>query len=95
MSLHIYIAHTGEHLLADPVSFASYVIAFIDICPTSRSPLTGMKQPRRTPVMDCSQYVDRLSEADINDCARQECQNPDSSYRGKAITILPGVYHID
>ncbi|KAE8351732.1 autophagy-related protein 11-domain-containing protein [Aspergillus coremiiformis] len=23
MSLHIYIAHTGEHLLADPVSFAS------------------------------------------------------------------------
>lgn len=25
MSLHIYIAHTGEHLLADPVSFASYV----------------------------------------------------------------------
>lgn len=25
MSLHIYIAHTGEHFLADPVSFASYV----------------------------------------------------------------------
>lgn len=25
MSLHIYIAHSGEHLLADPVSFASYV----------------------------------------------------------------------
>jgi autophagy-related protein 11 len=25
MSLNIYIAHTGEHLLADPVSFASYV----------------------------------------------------------------------
>jgi autophagy-related protein 11 len=23
MSLNIYIAHTGEHLLADPVSFAS------------------------------------------------------------------------
>lgn len=28
MSLHIYIAHTGEHLLADPVSFASYVLCF-------------------------------------------------------------------
>lgn len=26
MSLHIYIAHSGEHLLADPVSFASYVL---------------------------------------------------------------------
>jgi len=25
MSLHIYIAHSGEHLLADPVAFASYV----------------------------------------------------------------------
>jgi hypothetical protein len=25
MSLHIYIAHTGEHFLADPVAFASYV----------------------------------------------------------------------
>lgn len=25
MSLHIYIAHSGEHLLADPVSFASCV----------------------------------------------------------------------
>lgn len=25
MSLHIYIAHSGEHFLADPVSFASYV----------------------------------------------------------------------
>lgn len=25
MSLQIYIAHTGERLLADPVSFASYV----------------------------------------------------------------------
>ena len=28
MSLHIYIAHTGEHFLADPVSFASYVGLF-------------------------------------------------------------------
>lgn len=27
MSLHIYIAHSGEHLLADPVSFASYVLS--------------------------------------------------------------------
>lgn len=26
MSMHIYIAHSGEHLLADPVSFASYVL---------------------------------------------------------------------
>lgn len=26
MSLHIYIAHSGEHLLADPVAFASYVL---------------------------------------------------------------------
>lgn len=26
MSLQIYIAHTGERLLADPVSFASYVV---------------------------------------------------------------------
>jgi hypothetical protein len=26
MSLHIYIAHTGEHFLADPVAFASYVL---------------------------------------------------------------------
>lgn len=25
MSLHIYIAHSGEHLLADPVTFATYV----------------------------------------------------------------------
>lgn len=25
MSLHIYIAHSGEHLLVDPVAFASYV----------------------------------------------------------------------
>lgn len=25
MSLHIYISHNGDHLLADPVSFASYV----------------------------------------------------------------------
>lgn len=25
MSLHIYIAHSGEHLLADPVAYASYV----------------------------------------------------------------------
>jgi hypothetical protein len=25
MSLHIYIAHSGEHLLADPVAFTSYV----------------------------------------------------------------------
>lgn len=32
MSLHIYIAHTGEHFLADPVSFASYVHP---ICPDS------------------------------------------------------------
>lgn len=28
MSLHIYIAHSGEHLLADPVAFASYVATF-------------------------------------------------------------------
>jgi hypothetical protein len=28
MSLHIYIAHTGEHFLADPVAFASYVFSF-------------------------------------------------------------------
>lgn len=27
MSLHIYIAHSGEHLLADPVAFASYVLS--------------------------------------------------------------------
>lgn len=25
MSLHIYISHNGDHLHADPVSFASYV----------------------------------------------------------------------
>lgn len=25
MSLHIYIAHSGEHFLVDPISFASYV----------------------------------------------------------------------
>ncbi|KAJ5648206.1 hypothetical protein N7490_004578 [Penicillium lividum] len=29
MSLHIYIAHSGEHLLADPVAFASYVFLSI------------------------------------------------------------------
>jgi hypothetical protein len=29
MSLNIYIAHTGEHLLADPVSFASYVFLLL------------------------------------------------------------------
>lgn len=27
MSLHIYIAHSGEHLLADPVAFTSYVFS--------------------------------------------------------------------
>lgn len=44
MSLHIYIAHSGEHLLADPVSFASYVhirsvhrITFISPPPSSLS----------------------------------------------------------
>lgn len=34
MSLQIYIAHTGERLLADPVSFASYVVS-------RESPLLG------------------------------------------------------
>lgn len=29
MSLHIYIAHSGEHLSADPVSFASYVLLML------------------------------------------------------------------
>ena len=29
MSLHIYIAHSGEHLLANPVSFASYVLLML------------------------------------------------------------------
>lgn len=33
MSLHVYIAHTGEHFLADPVSFASYVHSiYLDSC---------------------------------------------------------------
>ena len=32
MSLHVYIAHTGHHLRADPISFASYVACFKFIC---------------------------------------------------------------
>lgn len=31
MSLHIYIAHSGEHFLADPVSFASYVLCQVSV----------------------------------------------------------------
>ena len=33
MSLHIYVAHTGEHFLADPVSFASYVPSTLEAHP--------------------------------------------------------------
>jgi hypothetical protein len=39
MSLHIYIAHSGEHLLADPVAFASYVATFDEGC------LVGSRAP--------------------------------------------------
>lgn len=46
MSLHIYIAHSGEHLLADPVSFASYVL--------SLSVGVGMPRPSLLALSDCT-----------------------------------------
>ena len=76
MSLHIYIAHTGEHFLPDPVTFASYV--FI-LAITRKGPnaytltITGYKlticlQTGCIENMDCSKYRNSATTADFDDC---------------------------
>lgn len=87
MSLHIYIAHSGEHLLADPVAFASYVFPSVEMRGDPAGPLLDADacshcspQSGGPEIMDRSQYLHSTCEADLDDCPRKECQDPDTRH---------------
>lgn len=85
MSLHIYIAHSGEHLLADPVSFASCVGLIFPLCSPSFMRMQADAihlQPRCLEIMDCPQYVHSAGPADLDDCPGKEREDPDACHRG-------------
>lgn len=94
MSLNIYIAHTGEHLLADPVSFASYVAAPVsmmttyEVLDTANARSSHSCQVGCSTIMDCAEHPDTLPETDLDDCSREECQSPNPGYRGRYLVSL-------
>ncbi|KAJ5103674.1 hypothetical protein N7532_004203 [Penicillium argentinense] len=92
MSLHIYIAHSGEHLLADPVSFAStealktWIVQNTSIPPTRQILMTALGKNVKIQTLATEteifvydrQYVSDPGDAELPELPRPESFRPTS-----------------